>query len=111
MKSCRKSGIKSKNVIDPFEIAKFRPAQLPKFMGPKQAMGFAVIDVERDAFINRILNEGIQVYVVVKTKYLDGFDRHNERSIQMSRQLHLDVAKLHSFRFAGPHNCIDENCK
>jgi len=102
---------KSKDITDPFKIANFRKAQIPQFMGPKQAIGFAALDIERDAFMDRMLKEGIKVYIVVKTEYLDGFDPDHKRTTQMSRQFHVDVAKLHSFSFAGSHNCIDEDCK
>lgn len=101
---------KSKDISDPFKIAKFRKARIPQFMGPKQIVGFAAMDVERDAFMDRMLKEGIKVYVVVKTEYLDGFDPDHKRTTQMSRQFHFDAAKLHSFSFAGSHNCIDDDC-
>lgn len=101
---------KSKDIADPFKIAKFRKAPIPQFMGPKQIVGFAAMDVERDAFMDRMLKEGIKVYVVVKTEYLDGFDPDHKRTTQMSRQFHVDNAKLHSFSFAGSHNCIDDDC-
>lgn len=102
---------KSKDIADPFKIAKFHKAQIPQFIGPKQVVGFAAIDVERDKFMDRMLKEGIKVYIVVKTEYLDGFDPDHKRTTQMSRQFHVDVTKLHSFSFAGSHNCIDEDCK
>lgn len=103
--------IADKPIADPFKNAKFRNVPIPKFVGPKQAVGFVALDVPSDDFRNRMLKEGVHVYIVVKIDYFDGFDFINKRTTQMSRQFHVDSAKLHSFSFAGSHNCIDKDCK
>jgi hypothetical protein len=100
----------SKNITDPFPTAKFSPVQIPRFIGPKQIIGFAVRD-DTQTFFDSIMNGEIKVFIIVKAEYLDGFDSHFPRVTQMSRQLHVDKSKLHSFSFAGSHNCIDEDCK
>ena len=101
---------KSQNIIDPFPIAKFSLVPIPRFIGPKQAIKFRVCD-ETEILFNRIINGEIDVFIVIKADYLDGFDPIHPRTTQMSRQLHVDKAKLHSLSFAGPHNCIDEDCR
>jgi len=99
---------KSEHIRDPFSIAKFSVAPMPRFMGPKQAFNVKICDVTQ-TFFDEIISGKIKAFIVIKVEYLDGFG--TQRTTQMSRQLHVDGSKLHSFSFAGTHNCIDDDCK
>lgn len=99
---------KFKEIIDPFPIAKFSIAQIPRYIGPNQIVSFLARD-DTNVLLDRVINGEIDVFVVIKAEYIDGFD--NVRMTQMSRQLHVDKTRQHSLSFAGSHNCIDEDCK
>lgn len=100
---------KEKTIDDPFVVAKFTRAAIPLFIGPKQGVKLRVCN-ETHRFFDRIANGEINVFIVVRAEYLDGFDSQHLRTTQTSRQLRIDKTGLHSFSFAGPHNCIDEDC-
>ena len=99
----------SNDIIDPFPLAKWSEVKVPKFIGPKQSMILQGCEIPI-GIIEQAKKIKVKIFVLMEVKYTDGFDLNKTRVTQMSRSLRFDVQGKQSWGFAGPHNCIDDDC-
>ena len=99
----------SKNIKDPFPIAKWHAAEFGNIVGPKGT--FVLQGCEIPIGIVNDAKKSIQdVFYVAEIRYIDGFELDKLRVTQMSRILRFDQWGGMSLGFIGPHNCSDEDC-
>ncbi|MBI4182881.1 MAG: hypothetical protein HY521_02650 [Proteobacteria bacterium] len=99
---------RSQHVLDPFPMAKWKNAEAPNVIGPKRHVSTQSCNIPVGT-IEAAKRSEIDVFILMETKYLDGFVANRERVTQMTRVLRFD-GYSHSLGFAGPHNCSDDDC-
>ena len=100
---------RSQHVVDPFPMRKWINAEVPSVIGPKRGVSIQSCNIPIGT-IEAAKKSEIDVFVLMETKYLDGFVADRDRVTQMTRVLRFDQYGGHSLGFAGPHNCSDDDC-
>ncbi len=100
---------KSKDIIDPFPLAKWQITQAPNVIGPKQRLTVQGGEIPIST-IEKAQKSMINIFILMEVKYIDGFDLSKYRITQISRNLQFDEHGGYSMGFIGPHNCADDDC-
>jgi hypothetical protein len=99
----------SKNIKDPFPLAKWQAAEFGNIVGPKGS--FVIQGCEIPIGVINEARKSLQdIFYVVEIRYIDGFEFNKFRVTQMSRALRFDQWGGMSLGFIGSHNCSDEDC-
>lgn len=95
--------------IDPFPLAKWNGVNVARFIGPKETIKLQGTEIPIE-MVNRAIKRKVNIFVLMEVKYFDGFDHINLRTTQKSRSWRFDDYGGTSWGYAGPHNCIDNDC-
>lgn len=100
---------RSQHVVDPFPMRNWINAEVPSVIGPKRGVSIQSCNIPMGK-IEAAKTFEIDVFILMETKYLDGFVADRDRVTRMTRVLRFDQYGGHSLGFAGPHNCTDDDC-
>lgn len=100
----------SEGVSEPFPLANWSNANVPKVIGAKQRLTFQGGEIPINS-VNEARKFNENIFILMEATYTDGFDQKIKRITQMSRSLRFDQFGGHSLGFADSHNCTDEDCK